>query len=94
MSPQHQNTIRILLTVLSGDNTLRKEFKMIKVSVNGEIKEISEDLDVQELIKELNYTAKGFAVAVNTTFVAITSYEKTIIQAGDTIDILAPVQGG
>ena len=71
-----------------------KEEKMIKVSVNGEIKEISENLNVRELIEVLNYKTKGFAVAVNTTFVAIDSYEKIIIHNGDTIDILAPVQGG
>ncbi len=67
---------------------------MIKVSVNGEIKEIKENLNVKELINELHYTIKGFAVAVNTTFVAINTYEVTIIKTGDTIDILAPVQGG
>jgi len=67
---------------------------MIKISVNGEIKEININLNVNELIDSLGYKVKGFAVAVNTTFVAITSYDKTIIQAGDTIDILAPVQGG
>jgi len=68
--------------------------KKIKVSVNGEIKEINEDLNVKELIEALEYKTKGFAVAVNTTFVAIDSYEKTMIKEGDTIDILAPVQGG
>jgi len=67
---------------------------MIKVSVNGEIQEIKENLNIHELIRELNYTQKGFAVAVNTNFVSIKSYEKTIITDGDTIDILAPVQGG
>jgi sulfur carrier protein len=67
---------------------------MIKVSVNGEIKEISEGLNVNELIEVLGYTTKGFAVAVNTTFVAIDSYEDTLIKEGDEIDILAPVQGG
>jgi len=67
---------------------------MIKVSVNGEVKEISENLNVKELIEVLDYRRKGFAVAVNTTFVAIDSYEETIIKNGDTIDILAPVQGG
>ena len=67
---------------------------MIKVSVNGEIKEISENLNVKELIEALDYRTKGFAVAVNTTFVAIDKYERTMIQEGDTIDILAPVQGG
>lgn len=67
---------------------------MIRVSVNGEVKEIRENLNVNDLIKELNYTTKGFAVAVNTTFVAISTYGETIICDGDTIDILAPVQGG
>lgn len=67
---------------------------MIKVSVNGEIKEINENLNVKELIEALEYKTKGFAVAVNTTFVAIDSYEKTMIKKGDAIDILAPVQGG
>ena len=67
---------------------------MIKISVNGEIQEIKENLNIHELITELNYTQKGFAVAVNTTFISIKSYEKTIINDGDTIDILAPVQGG
>ncbi len=67
---------------------------MIKISVNGEIKEIESGLNVHELITALNYKTKGFAVAVNTTFVSIKTYEDTIIKDGDTIDILAPVQGG
>jgi len=67
---------------------------MIKVSVNGELKDISEDLNINQLIEVLAYKIKGFAVAVNTTFVPIAKYEVTIIKEGDTIDILAPVQGG
>ncbi len=67
---------------------------MIKVSVNGEVKEIEENLNIEELVNLLNYKIAGFAVALNSTFVAISSYNKTIVKAGDTIDILAPVQGG
>ncbi|CAA6823392.1 MAG: Unknown protein [uncultured Sulfurovum sp.] len=67
---------------------------MIKVSVNGELKELEENLNIKQMIEALNYKTKGFAVAVNTTFVSIKSYGETIIQEGDTIDILAPVQGG
>ncbi len=67
---------------------------MIEISVNGEIKEVSDNLNVKELMQALEYKSQGFAVAVNTMFVAINSYEKTIIRDGDTIDILAPVQGG
>lgn len=67
---------------------------MIKVSVNGEVKELEENLNVGQMIEALEYKVKGFAVAVNTTFVPISKYDETIIKEGDTIDILAPVQGG
>ena len=67
---------------------------MIKVSVNGEIKEIAEGLNIHQLIDTLEYKVKGFAVAVNTTFVPIDKYDTTVIEEGDLIDILAPVQGG
>lgn len=67
---------------------------MIKVSVNGEVKELEQNLNVGQMIEALEYKVKGFAVAVNTTFVPIAKYNETIINEGDTIDILAPVQGG
>ncbi len=67
---------------------------MIKVSVNGELQEIVEGLNIHQLIDVLEYKVKGFAVAVNTTFVPISEYDNVTIKDGDTIDILAPVQGG
>jgi sulfur carrier protein len=67
---------------------------MIKVSVNGEVKELENGLNITKMIEALEYKVKGFAVAVNTTFVPIAKYDETIIKEGDTIDILAPVQGG
>ena len=67
---------------------------MIKISVNGDIKEINEDLNITQLIEVLDYKIKGFAVAVNMTFISIAEYKKTIIKEGDKIDILSPVQGG
>lgn len=67
---------------------------MIKVSVNGEVKELENSLNITEMIEALKYKIKGFAVAVNTTFVPIAKYNETIIKEGDTIDILSPVQGG
>jgi len=67
---------------------------MIKISVNGEIKELEREFNISELIEVLEYKIKGFAVAVNMTFVPIAQYENTTIKEGDKIDILAPVQGG
>ena len=67
---------------------------MIEVIVNGKRTEISREMNVNEIIKELDYKVKGFAVALNGTFVSIASYEDTIIRDNDSIEILAPVQGG
>ena len=67
---------------------------MIEVIVNGQRKEVSSEMNVKQIIKELNYTQEGFALALNGTFVAISTYENTIIRDNDSIEILAPVQGG
>jgi len=67
---------------------------MIEVVVNGVRTKVSKELNVKQIIKELNYTGEGFALALNGTFVAISSYKETIIRDNDSIEILAPVQGG
>ncbi|WP_415406346.1 sulfur carrier protein ThiS [Sulfurovum sp. CS9] len=67
---------------------------MIEVIVNGVKTELSSEMNVKEIIKELKYKQKGFALALNGTFVAISTYETTMIHDNDSIEILAPVQGG
>jgi len=67
---------------------------MIKVSVNGQMQSIDLNITLKQLLINLNYTTNSFAVAINTTFVPLDKYNTTIINDGDTIDILAPVQGG
>ena len=67
---------------------------MIKVIVNGKRTEVSSEMNVHDVIKELQYTQKGFSLALNGTFVAISTYTDTMIRDNDSIEILAPVQGG
>ena len=67
---------------------------MIEVIVNGIRRNVSKEMNVREMIKELNYTQEGFALALNGTFVAIATYEITMVRDNDSIEILAPVQGG
>ena len=67
---------------------------MIEIIVNGMRKAVSKEMNVDEIIKELNYTQEGFALALNGTFVAIATYETTMIRDNDSIEILSPVQGG
>ena len=67
---------------------------MIEVIVNGIRTEVSAEMNVKKIIKELKYKKKGFSLALNGTFVAISTYETTMIRDNDSIEILAPVQGG
>ena len=67
---------------------------MIEVIVNGKRREISSAMNVKAIIKELNYKQEGFSLALNGTFVAVATYENTMVRDNDSIEILAPVQGG
>jgi len=66
----------------------------MKISINGEIKEFEkESLTVKEILEEMSY-GKGIAVALNETFVLKIKYQETVVNNGDRLDILSPVQGG
>ncbi len=67
---------------------------MIEVIVNGTRTSIPNGLTVKETIKALEYKGKGFSLALNGTFVAIATYETTMVKDNDSLEILAPVQGG
>ncbi len=67
---------------------------MIEIIVNGKRTTIPNGLSIKEAIKALEYTGEGFALALNGTFVALSTYETTKIRDNDSIEILAPVQGG
>lgn len=67
---------------------------MIEVIVNGQRKNIPDGLNVSDAIKALEYIGEGFSLALNGTFVAIATYETTMVRDNDSLEILAPVQGG
>ena len=65
------------------------------IEVNGEKREISGELTIQGLLNELAYDKDAkVAVARNTVFVPRSAYEKEKLEAGDSIDFVAPMQGG
>ena len=67
---------------------------MIEVIVNGETKQVKENLNITEMVDTLGYKDKSFAVAVNGTFITLKKYEETKIKMSDEIEILAPMVGG
>lgn len=68
--------------------------KQIEIKVNGEKKSVSGGLNVTEILHSQGYDCELLAIALNETFVARTDYLTTIVEAGDSVDIVAPMQGG
>jgi sulfur carrier protein len=67
---------------------------MIHVSINGEPKQLPKEITIAVMLTQLGYQNEWLGVAINTTFISKTEHRKTIIQEGDNIDILSPIQGG
>lgn len=66
----------------------------MQISVNNESHTITEDDHLQALLDHLGYKTGQVAVAVNTEFVPRSQYQEYRLQAGDQVDIVAPIQGG
>jgi sulfur carrier protein len=67
---------------------------MIKILFNGKEKEIAADTRLSVLVESLDYAPGTFAAAVNTSFIPRHQYAHTVIQPGDHIEIVMPMQGG
>ncbi len=67
---------------------------MIKVTINGETKQLQENITIEQMLKELGYDNRWMGVAVNTTFISKNRHGKTTIKEGDEIEILSPMSGG
>ncbi len=69
------------------------------ICVNGEPAcldglEASDELSLAGVLDALGYGGKEVAVAVNETFVPRDGWQMRRIEAGDRLDIVAPIQGG
>lgn len=66
----------------------------MKVIINGETKEFSENSTLQSIITELQIEDKVMACAVNMEIVKKENWGKTIPQENDKIELLQFVGGG
>lgn len=65
----------------------------MNVFLNGE-PHITNSIDLAELLKEIDLADAVVATAVNGIFVPGSQRVNTQLQAGDQIEVLAPMQGG
>jgi len=66
----------------------------VKLTINGEARELPEDLTVSALLELLGAPRSGIAVARNDRVVRRAEYETHYVREGDAIEIIKAVAGG
>ena len=67
---------------------------MVQITLNGNKKTLTEEMNVLDLLKELQLNPNINIVEKNKDFVSKDFYQKTMIQTGDKIEIIRFVGGG
>jgi thiazole synthase len=71
---------------------LRSE--MLKLTINGEIRSVSDPLTVGELLDQLGYDRRRIAVEINREVVPLPHHDQHRLAAGDDVEIVTLVGGG
>ncbi|MEU2350113.1 sulfur carrier protein ThiS [Modestobacter sp. NPDC049651] len=66
----------------------------MQVTVNGEAAELAEGATVAGLVAQRSAGHSRVAVALNGGVVPRSSWERTTLSPGDTVEVLAPTAGG
>ena len=66
----------------------------MEITVNGEARQVPEDLTIARLLEVMNLTGKRLAVEVNLEIVPRTSYATHPLQLGDRVEIIHAIGGG
>ena len=66
----------------------------MRIRVNGKDTEIDETATVDSLLNTLGYADRFLAVAVNQRCILKKRYADETLNAGDNVEILAPMAGG
>lgn len=66
----------------------------MEIFVNGESRQLSEDMTVRLLLEEMGLTDKRLAVEVNLEIVPRSRHVSHILRAGDRVEIVHAIGGG
>ena len=66
----------------------------MQIKVNGENRELVQQMTVASLLTQLGYTDGFVAIAVNHACVPRSLHGSTLVAENDEIEILAPMSGG
>ena len=66
----------------------------MEIQVNGETREVSNNLSLQQLIASLNLAPERIAIELNHNVVRRLNYPSVILKEGDRVEIVHFVGGG
>ena len=66
----------------------------MKIILNGEEKEVADDLDLAGLIADLQLAGSRYAVEVNETLVPRSEHAGHRLQPGDRVEVVQAIGGG
>ena len=67
---------------------------MIEITVNGKLSELAEPISITAFLELKGFGGRSVAVALNSVVVRRTTFEDTLINDGDVVEIVRPVGGG
>jgi sulfur carrier protein len=69
-------------------------FKVIQLSVNGQVQRVESDASIARLLESLALSGKRLAVEKNGAIVPRSQYANTRLVEGDSLEIVVAVGGG
>ncbi len=66
----------------------------MKITLNGEPRDVAEALTAQQLVEQLGLTGKRLAMEVNREIVPRSSYATHRLHEGDSVEIVRAIGGG
>lgn len=66
----------------------------MQVEVNGLKQEMPQNSNVLQLLQQFEIAAEGIAVEINLTVIDRQAYDATVLQDGDTVEIIRFIGGG
>jgi len=66
----------------------------MKITVNGEEREVKEGMTIKELVDQLGIKSPNYAVAVGMEVIPKSEYETYRLKEGDRVEIVTFVGGG
>jgi len=68
--------------------------KLLRVQVNGEARELPEELTLTELVRQLALAPERLAIELNREVVRRARWAETVLREGDLVEIVHFVGGG